>query len=243
VQFAQVFSQEYMYMTSWGQVLTVSFQNLWLGVVSFVPNLVVAIIIVILGWLIGALFGRAIWQVFRSLRVDEALRRAGFESFLRRGGMNLDSGAFIGGLVKWFVILVFLVAAFNVLGLTQVNLFLREVVIAYLPRVIVAALILLVGGVVGDVTDRVVVTAAKSAEIHSAHFAGTLAKWAIWIFALLVALSQLGIAAAFSQTLFTGVVIAISLALGLSFGLGGQEAAGKFIARLGNEMSDKHHSN
>ncbi len=228
-------------MTSWGQVLTVSFQNLWLGVVSFVPNLVVAIIIVILGWLIGALFGRAVWQVFRSLRVDEALRRAGFESFLKRGGLNLDSGAFIGGLVKWFVILVFLVAAFNVLGLTQVNLFLQEVVIAYLPRVIVAALILLVGGVVGDVTDRVVVTAAKSAEIHSAHFAGTLAKWAIWIFALLVALSQLGIAAAFSQTLFTGVVIAISLALGLSFGLGGQEAAAKFIARLGSEMSDKHH--
>ncbi len=215
-------------MTSWGQVLTVSFQNLWLGVVSFVPNLVVAIIIVILGWLIGALFGRAVWQVFRSLRVDEALRRAGFESFLKRGGLNLDSGAFIGGLVKWFVILVFLVAAFNVLGLTQVNLFLQEVVIAYLPRVIVAALILLVGGVVGD-------------EIHSAHFAGTLAKWAIWIFALLVALSQLGIAAAFSQTLFTGVVIAISLALGLSFGLGGQDAAAKFIARLGSEMSDKHH--
>lgn len=229
-------------MTSWGQVLTVSFQNLWLGVVSFVPNLVVAIIILILGWLIGALFGRAVWQVFRSLRVDEALRRAGFESFLKRGGITLDSGAFIGGLVKWFVILVFLVAAFNVLGLTQVNLFLQEVVIAYLPRVIVAALILLVGGVVGDITDRVVVTAAKSAEIHSAHFAGTLAKWAIWIFALLVALSQLGIAAAFSQTLFTGVVIAISLALGLSFGLGGQDAAGRFIEKVRGEMNEHHHN-
>lgn len=231
-----------MLLSSWSDVLTASFQNLWFGVVSFVPNLVVALIILILGWLVGALFGRAIWQVFRSLRVDEALRRAGFENVLRKGGINLDSGAFIGGLVKWFVIVVFLVAAFNVLGLTEVNLFLEQVVIAYLPRVIVAALILLVGGVVGDIAQRVVITAGKSAEIHSAHFAGTISKWAVWIFAILVALSQLGIAAAFSQTLFTGIVIAISLALGLSFGLGGQEAAGRFLEKLRSEMTDKNHN-
>ncbi len=231
-----------MLLSSWSDVLTASFQNLWFGVVSFVPNLVVALIILILGWLVGALFGRAIWQVFRSLRVDEALRRAGFENVLRRGGINLDSGAFIGGLVKWFVIVVFLVAACNVLGLAEVNLFLEQVVIAYLPRVIVAALILLVGGVVGDVAQRVVITAGKSAEIHSAHFAGTISKWAVWIFAILVALSQLGIAAAFSQTLFTGIVIAISLALGLSFGLGGQESAARFIEKLRGEMTDRNHN-
>lgn len=231
-----------MTLNTWGEVLTLSFQNLWMGIVNFVPNLVIAIVILILGWLIGALFGRAIWQVFRSLKVDEALRRAGFESFLRRGGMNLDTGAFIGGLVKWFIILVFLIAAFDVLGLSQVNLFLREVVIAYLPRVLVAALVLLVAGVIGDITERVVVTAAKTAEVRSAHFAGAIAKWSIWIFALLVALSQLGIAAAFSQTLFTGVVIALALALGLSFGLGGQEAAGRFIERLRSDMSGRNHS-
>jgi len=232
-----------MIMTTWGQVLTLSFQNLWLGIVSFVPNLIIALVILVLGWLIGALLGRAIWEAFRSLRVDEALRRAGFESFLRRGGLNLDSGAFIGGLVKWFVILVFLVAALNVLGLGQVNIFLQEVVLAYLPRVIVAALILLVGGVIGDIVDRVVVTAARTAEIHSANFAGSIAKWAVWVFTILVALSQLGIAAAFSQTLFTGVVIAISLALGLSFGLGGQDAASRVIEKMRGEMSDKHPRN
>jgi len=231
-----------MLLSSWSDVLTASFQNLWFGVVSFVPNLVVALIILIIGWLVGALFGRAIWQVFRSLRVDEALRRAGFETALKKGGMNLDSGAFIGGLVKWFVIVVFLVASFNVLGLTEVNLFLEQVVIAYLPRVIVAALILLVGGVVGDIAQRVVITAGKSAEVRSSHFAGTIAKWAVWIFAILVALSQLGIAAAFSQTLFTGVVIAISLALGLSFGLGGQEAASRFIEKVRGEMADRNHN-
>jgi small-conductance mechanosensitive channel len=230
-----------MLLSNWSDVLTLSFQNLWVGVVNFVPNLVVAIIILILGWLIGALFGRAIWQVFKSLRVDDALRRAGFESLLRRGGVELDSGAFVGGLVKWFVIVIFLIAAFDVLGLSQVNFFLQDVVLGYLPRVLAAALVLLVAGVIGDVVGRVVVTAAKTAEVQSAHFAGAVAKWAVWIFAILVALSHLGIAAAFSQTLFTGFVIAVSLALGLSFGLGGQEAAARFLERLRGEMSGRNH--
>lgn len=229
-----------MLLNNWGEVLTLSFQNLWVGVASFVPNLVIAIIILILGWLIGALLGHAIAQVFKSLRIDDALRRAGFESLARRGGINLNSGAFIGTLVKWFVIVVFLIAALDVLGLSQVNFFLQDVVLGYLPRVIVAALVLLVAGVIGDVLGRVVVTAARTADVSSAHFVGAVARWAVWIFGILVALSQLGIAAAFSQTLFTGIVIAVSLALGLSFGLGGQEAASKFIERLRGEMSGRN---
>ena len=230
-----------MLLNNWGQVLALSFQDLWVGVVGFVPNLVVAIVILVIGWLVGALLGRAIWQVFKSLRIDDALRQSGLESFLRRGGVELDSGAFIGGLVKWFVIVIFLVASLDVLGLSQVNFFLQDVVLGYLPRVLAAALVLLVAGVIGDVVGRIVVTAAKTAEIDSAHFVGAIAKWAIWIFAILVALSQLGIAGEFSRTLFTGVVIAVSLALGPSFGLGGQEAASRFIEKLRGEMSGKNH--
>lgn len=229
-----------MLLNTWEEVLTVSFQNLWVGVANFVPNLVIAIIILVIGWLIGALLGRAIWQVFKSLKIDDALRRAGLESLVRRGGINLDSGAFIGALVKWFVIVVFLMAALDVLGLSQVNFFLQEVVLGYLPRVIVAALVLLVAGVIGDVVGRLVVAAAKTADVSSAHFAGAIARWAVWIFGILGALSQLGILAPFSQTLFTGVVIAVSLALGLSFGLGGQEAAARFIERLRGEMSGRN---
>jgi len=231
-----------MLLNTWGEVLALSFQNLWLGVVNFVPNIVIAILILILGWLIGALIGRAIWQVFKSLKIDNALRRAGVESFLRRGGIGLDSGEFVGVLVKWFVILIFLVAALDILGLSQVNFFLQDVVLGYLPQVLAAALVLLVAGVIGDITGRVVVAAAKTAEVKSAHFAGAIAKWAIWVFAILVALSQLGIATAFNQILFTGVVITSSLALGLSFGLGGQEAAARFIERLRGEMSGKDHN-
>ena len=225
--------------TPWTTVLTSSFQNLWDGFVAYVPGIVVAILIVVIGWLIGSLIGRVIAQVVRSLKVDQALRRAGVEEALGRGGIMLNAGGFLGGLVKWFIIVVFLVAAFNVLHLDQVNNFLQAVVLQYLPQVIVAVLILLVAAVIGDVMQRIVVTSARAAEIHSARLLGSVTKWAIWIFALLAALYQLGIAAAFIQTIFTGVVVALSLALGLSFGLGGQEAAGRFIEKMRNEISHK----
>ena len=228
-----------MIIETWGNVLSRSFQNLWGGVITFLPQLVIAILIVIIGWLIGALIGRVVAQIIRSLRVDEGLRKAGVEDTLARGGVVLNSGGFVGALVKWFIILVFLVAALDVLKLTQVNEFLQGVVLFYLPQVIIAVLILLLAAVIGDVMQKIVTTSAKTAEIRSAHMLGALSRWAIWVFGFLVALSQLGIGVQIIQTLFMGVVVALSLAFGLAFGLGGQEAAANWIDKTRGEMSGK----
>ena len=228
-----------MIIQTWGDSLTSAFQSIWYGVAAFVPNLVAAIIILIIGWIIAALIGRLVSQIIKAIKVDAALEQAGFGTVVKRAGFNLDSGAFIGGLVKWFFIVVFLVASFQVLGLTQVNIFLQEVVLLYLPQVIVAALIILVAVVIADAMQKIVTGAARAAHIKSANFAGSLAKWAIWIFAFLIALEQLGIAVGFIQTLFTGVVVALSLAFGLSFGLGGQEAASHCISKIRSEISDR----
>lgn len=227
-----------MILENWSNVLTSSFQNIWLGFADFVPDLVIAIIIFIVGWVVGSLVGKLISQIISSLKVDNALKSAGFESLVKRAGHDLDSGAFIGGLVKWFIIVVFLVAAVDALGLTDVNLFLRDV-LAYLPRVIVAVLILLVGVVVADVMRKVVVGTARAAGMPSANFLGAVTKWSIWIFAVLTALVELNIAVAFINTLFTGVVVAISLAFGLSFGLGGQDAAQKSIEKFKDEVAHR----
>lgn len=228
-----------MYVDSWGTVISASFQNLWAGVVAFVPQIIIAVLIIVIGWLVGSLVGRVIAQVVRSLKVDDGLRRAGVEDTLARGGIVLNSGGFLGGLVKWFIIVVFLVAAFDILKLSQVNDFLQGVVLYYLPQVIVAVLILLVAAVIGDVMQKVVTTSARAADIRSAKFLGSFTKWAIWIFAILAALIQLNIATAFIQTLFTGIVVAISLAVGLAFGLGGQEAAARIIEKTRQEISHK----
>ena len=227
-----------MLINTWSEVLTLSFRNLWIGVIGFVPSLFVALVVVILGWGIGVLLGRVVSQIIKAIKIDEALRKAGVEDFLGRGGINLNSGSFLGGLVRWFVILVFVIAALDVLHLTQVTAFLRDI-LNYLPQVIVAVLILIAAGLVAEAMKKVVLSSAMSAEVSSAGFLATVTKWVIWIFAILVALSQLGIAAGFVQTIFTGLVVALSLSLGLAFGLGGQDAASQVIEKVSKEISGK----
>lgn len=227
-----------MVFTTWADVLSQSFQNIFYGLVSFVPNIVIAIIIFIVGWLVGVGVGRVVEQIINALRVDQALKATGIEKVLSRAGFALSSGKFLGFLVKWFFIIVFLVASLDVLHLTTVNLFISDVVLGYLPQVIVAVLILLVAAVLAESARRVVEGSAKAASLHAAGFLGKVAQYAIWIFAFLAALAQLNVATGFVQTLFTGVVIAVSLAVGLAFGLGGQKAAERYIDRLGSEIRD-----
>jgi hypothetical protein len=229
-----------MILQTWGDVLVTSFQDLGMGVVAFLPNLIIAIIIFLAGWVVGALLGRIVEKAIDTLKVDNALRSAGVETMLHRAGWKLHAGRFLGMLIEWFVIIVFLVAAFDILGLTQVNVFLQQVVLLYLPQVIIAVLILLVAGVVAQAMQRIVTGAVAAAGIASANFLGSITKWAIWVFAILIALDQLGIATAFVQTLFTGVVVAVSIAIGLSFGLGGQDAASRFIENVRREISEHH---
>lgn len=206
----------------------------------FIPNLIVALVILAIGWAVGALVGKAVAHFVKMIKLDEALRRAGFEDFVRRAGLNLNSGHFLGGIVKYFIIVVFLIASFDVLGLNQVTAFLQQVVVGYLPQLIIAVLILLVGVVVGDILSRIVMAGARTANLSSANVLSSVSRWAVWVFAILVAMSQMGIAGAFIQTLFTGFVVALSLGLGLSFGLGGQSAAARTIEKVQNSLSNHH---
>lgn len=227
-----------MVFTTWAAVLSQSFQNIFTGVVGFIPNLVVAVVIFIVGWLVGVGLGRVVTQIVNSLRVDQALKSTGIESVLSRAGYELSAGKFLGFLVEWFFIIVFLVASLDVLHLTTVNLFISEIVLGYLPQVIVAVLILLVAAVVAEAAERVVTGSAKAASLHAAGFIGKVARYSIWIFAILAALAQLNVATAFVQTLFTGIVIATSLAVGLAFGLGGQASAARYLDHLHSEIKD-----
>lgn len=224
---------------SWGTVFTESLKGIWLGVANFLPSFIAALIIFILGWIIASILGKLVSQLIGLTKVDNALRAAGFEKTLEKGGFKLNSGNFVGALIKWFFIIVFLVASLEILGLQTVTEFLRGVVLGYLPQVIVAVLMILVAAVLAEAMQKVVAGSARAAGIRSANFAGNITKWAIWIFAILAVLVQLGIAVSFINTLFTGVIIAISLALGLAFGLGGQDAASQIIEKMRGEIADR----
>jgi small-conductance mechanosensitive channel len=216
--------------------LTDAFSGLLVGVVEFLPRLLVSILVVILGWMIGAALSKIINQIFKTLRVDAGLEAAGAKQLVHKAGFNLDSGHFVGELVKYFIIVVSLIATFSILGLTEVTLFLQGVVLGYLPQVIVAVLILVVAIVLSEVMRKIVVAAAKAAGVHKAGLLGSMTKWSIWIFAILAALFQLNIAATFIQTLFTGIVVAFSIALGLSFGLGAKDTAKEIIEEIRAEI-------
>ncbi len=228
-------------LQTWGDTLVMKFQQVGAGVIGFIPNLIVAVVIFLAGWVVGSLLGNVVARVIKTMKIDHALEGAGIGALVHKAGFKLDVGKFLGMLVEWFVVVVFLIAALDVLGLNYVNQFLVQVVAGYLPQVIVAVLVLLVGGVVAEAAQKVVSGGAKAASVTSANFLGNLSRWAIWIFAFIVALSQLGIGAIYLQTLFTGVVVALSIALGLSFGFGGQEAASQVINKVRHEISN--HSN
>lgn len=214
--------------------------DLWYTVVVYLPAIIAAVIVFVIGWIVGVILYRIIVEIVKALKIDDALRAAGLGDAARKAGFTLDIGKFLGTLVEWFIILVFLVASLDILGLTRVTIFLQQVVLLYLPQVIVASLILILGAIVAEVVRGLVSGSARAAGAHSGNLAGTVAKWAIWVTAILAALNQLGIASDFVQTLFTGVVIALSLAFGLSFGLGGKEAAARTIERVRSEIANHH---
>lgn len=227
-----------MNLNNWSVALISSFENVLGGVLEFLPELLTAIVVILIGWLIAAGLAKVVEQVIRSLKLDKVLQSAGLSELVEKAGFSLNTGKFLGALVKWFTIVVFLMAAFDILGLAQVNNFLQGVVIGYIPQVIAAVLILLVAVVIADALQRTVVASAKAASMKSANFLGSVTKWSIWIFAVLAALFQLGIGATFIQTLFTGVIVALSLAFGLAFGLGGRDAAAQYIEKMKSEISE-----
>lgn len=225
------------FVSVWVQGLGESFFILGEGVAMFAPKLVIAILIFLVGWIIATVLGRVVEQAIKAVKVDSILQGLGFADVLSRAGFQLNSGCFLGALIRWFVIVVFLVASLDIIGLSQVNEFLRDVVLGYLPNVIAAVIIILVAAVVADVMQKIVVGGAKAAEIKIAQMLGGVTKWAIWVFAIIVALDKLGILSDYGTILFQGFVYMFVIAGGLAFGLGGKEAAARFIEGLRKEIS------
>jgi small-conductance mechanosensitive channel len=221
-----------------GNAIETSFVNVFQGAIEFLPELLLAILLFILGLVVGAFVGRGIQQLLERAGLNGLVRNESVERASKRAGYEFNLARLIGFLLKWFIIIVFSVAALQVLGLAEIQDFLGQVV-SYLPRVLGAVIILLIGAVLGEFLQNVISASARSANVRSASALGMIARWSIWVFAALAALSQLGIAAYFVQTFFTGIIIAAALAFGLAFGLGGRDAAGKYLEKMQSEMSGR----
>ncbi len=199
--------------------------------VSFLPSVVIAVVIFALGWAFGSVLGRAVDHLVSVLRIDAALHRAGFDKLSERAGVRVSVAGFMGGIVKWLVVVAFTIASAEILGLSQVTQLLRDVLV-YIPQVIIAAIILVISMLLGDFVARIVSHSVKATGLRG-DFAAQMSKWAIIIVGgVFPALTQLRIAQGLVEVLFTGVVFAVSLAIGLSFGLGGRDAAARAIEKM-----------
>jgi hypothetical protein len=205
------------------------------GVVEFVPKVIAAGVLVVIGMLFGAAVGKVVQQIVAIIKADEWLAKAGVARFVERAGYQLDAGEFFGWLAKIFFVIIFLMVAFEVLGLSEVNAFLNQV-LAYIPRVVVAAIILLIASIAADLLGGVIAGTTKALGSHVAHLLGSVTRWSIWMFAGIMGLSELGIAPQYMYTLFAGLVAMLALAGGLAFGLGGKDAAAETIRGIREDI-------
>ena len=224
-----------MAIQTWTEVITSSLQSLWMGFINFLPGFLGAIIIFIIGWVIASVLGKLSAQIIRVLRIDSILEKMGFKKSLERANLNLDSSKFISELVRWFFIIVFLMAATDILGLVQVTDFLSRILL-YIPQLIAAVLILLAAVLIANFLQKLVKASVEAAGFSSANTLAAITKWSVLVFAILAALLQLGIAPALIQTIFTGFVAALVISSGLAFGLGGKEFEASILNKFRKDI-------
>lgn len=227
-----------MVVQNWVDVIAVSLQSAWAGVIGFLPSLIGALIVFVVGLVVASGLGTLVEKVLEALKLDVALGRMGLGPYFERAGLHLRASRFFGQLVNWFLIIVFLLAASDILKLFALSAFLRDVLF-YLPNVAVAVLIMLAAVVVGNFSRQVVSASVMSARLHAASFLGSLTWWSIVIFGFLAALSQLNVAVSIINSLVTGFIAMLALAGGLAFGLGGKEYAANLVNRLREQMERK----
>lgn len=223
---------------SWSDIIIGALQAVWFDFATFLPTIIAAIVVFIIGWFIAVSLGRIIHELIKASRLDHVLSKLGVQGPLQRAGLRLDVGLFMGGIVKWFIILAFLLATTDILGLNQVSGLLSKV-LSYIPDVLVAAIILLAAVLIANFTQKIVTSSVNAAGLASGTLLGAIARWTVIIFAIFAALDQLKIAQGPASILSTGIVAMLALAGGLAFGLGGKDHASAFIARLKEEMSER----
>jgi hypothetical protein len=219
-----------------GQAFLTSLSNALNLVLTFVPKFLGFLVILLIGWIIANVLSRAVMFVLRRIGFERLGARIGLDRLEQSTGMQLNTVTILGRIVYWFVFLIFLVPAVDALGLTAVSGILNEL-IAYIPNVFVAVLVLFLGMLAASFVADIVRGATAAAGVGNPHLFAAIARYAIIAFAGLIALEQLQIAPALLNILFTAVIGGAALAFGLAFGLGGQDAARRLLDRSTAELA------
>ena len=197
---------------------------------SAVPRVVGFVLILVIGWFIATLIGKAVAGLLHAVRFNALADRAGISAFVQKMGVKTDLSGFLGEIIKWFIRIIVMVVAFDGLGLPAVSAVLTQFLL-WLPNLVVALVIIVLGGLAAQALQSIARGAASESGFSNPEMIAKIAKIAVWIFTIVIAVNQLGIAVTLINTLFMGFVGAVALALGLAFGLGGKETAAKIVSK------------
>ena len=197
---------------------------------GFLPKLALAIGVLLAGWLLAKVAMFAIVRGLRAINFNVLTERAGMDGFLHQGGIQTDTTSILGLLVYWLVILTALIIGFNSLGLTYITGLLGDIVL-FVPKVIVALLILAFGAYFARFVGKAVITYCKNVNLQDAEVLGKLAQYAIMTFVVLIALDQVNVGGDIVRQSFLIILAGVVFALALAFGLGGKDAAAEVIDR------------
>jgi hypothetical protein len=225
-------------VTEWSDAMFTSLAAAMALLFSAIPKIIGFALILIVGWFVASLIERGLAAVLRTIHFNDLSQRAGLADFVQRMGMNTDPAGMIGLVVKWFVRLIALVVAFDALGLPAVSEVLRQLLL-WLPNVVVALVVLVIGGLAARAFSNVVRGTTSEAGLSNSNFLARLASMVVWAFAIVVAVNQIGIATELVNTLFMAVVGALALGIGLAFGLGGRETAAEIVRKAYLKMQEK----
>ncbi|MDQ3076476.1 MAG: hypothetical protein M3Q63_00255 [bacterium] len=224
--------QTQQYFNNIGDVTVASLKTAWFEVLQYLPTIIGAILILFIGWIIAIVLGSLVQNAVKLIGLDETIERTGINQKLRVTGQYKLLSGMLGKLTKWFIILITLIAIANTFNLPQVTQFLNAVAL-YIPRVIVAVIILVIGMLLSDFVARILSTGINASKLPVRHRTTiiSVARYAIIVFSIMAALVQLNIVPALIEILFAGLVLALALA----FGLGGREEAARFLASMRTE--------
>jgi hypothetical protein len=202
---------------------------------ELLPRLLVAILVLIAGWLLAKLVRFGVVKALRMINFNVLTERAGMDAFLRNGGIRADTAEILALLCYWLVILAALIVAFNGLGLVYVTDLLAKVVL-FVPKLMVALLILAFGGYfarfIGNAVSARVKKSSNHVPVADADMLGGLAKYAVLTFVALIALDQVNVGGDIIRQTFLIVLAGVVFALALAFGLGGKDWAAEILERF-----------
>ncbi|MFA5424236.1 MAG: hypothetical protein WC374_10305 [Phycisphaerae bacterium] len=220
----------------WNSLIVEPVREMLTRIMAYLPILLGALLILIVGWIVAKIIRSIVDALLKVIRFDMLADKAGISKILQKGDLKITARQIVSGLVYWLIIIMVLVMVANALGLPKASDILSNL-FAYVPKVIAALVVLVVAMFLASFVSGIVQIAAGNAKLPKPQLLAGISRWAIIIFALTIVLTQLGIAPLLVSATFNIILGGIVLALALAFGLGGKDAAARYLEELKQKRS------